>query len=93
MSYKKQTFIDYPNEGYTILKAEHLNKLQDAIWSLDQALDATSMEVEKTKYSTNRFDKKTIPFIKGFYSSNSMYSTLLFSPTQGTEMGVEAGSG
>jgi hypothetical protein len=27
MTYQKQTFIDYPNEGYTILKAEHLKVL------------------------------------------------------------------
>lgn len=31
MGYKKQTFIDYPNEGYTILKAEHLNHIEDGI--------------------------------------------------------------
>lgn len=29
MSYQKQTFIDYPNEGYTILKAEHLKHIED----------------------------------------------------------------
>lgn len=29
MAYQKQTFIDYPNEGYTILKAEHLKHIED----------------------------------------------------------------
>ena len=31
MAYEKQTFIDYPNEGYTTLKAEHLNHIEDGI--------------------------------------------------------------
>lgn len=31
MSYEKQTFIDYPNEGYTVLKAEHLNHIEDGV--------------------------------------------------------------
>ena len=29
MAYNKQTFIDYPNDGYTILKAEHLNHIEN----------------------------------------------------------------
>jgi hypothetical protein len=31
MSYQKQQFIDYPNEGYTTLKAEHLNHIEEGI--------------------------------------------------------------
>lgn len=31
MPYERQTFIDYPNEGYTTLKAEHLNHIEDGI--------------------------------------------------------------
>ena len=33
MGYQKQKFIDYPNDGYTILKAEHLNHMEDGIAS------------------------------------------------------------
>ena len=31
MAYRKQTFIDYPNDGCTILRAEHLNHIEDGI--------------------------------------------------------------
>lgn len=31
MAYEKQNFIDYPFEGYTTLKAEHLNHIEDGI--------------------------------------------------------------
>lgn len=31
MIYEKQNFIDYPLEGYTTLKAEHLNHIEDGI--------------------------------------------------------------
>jgi hypothetical protein len=33
MGYQKQKFIDYPNDGYTVLKAEHLNHMEDGIAS------------------------------------------------------------
>lgn len=55
MAYQKQTFIDYPNEGYTVLKAEHLNHIEDGIasalipegrGSLVEAVDIFSESVE-----------------------------------------------
>lgn len=35
MAYQKQKFIDYPNEGYTILNAEHLNHIENGIAQTD----------------------------------------------------------
>lgn len=34
MAYQKQTFIDYPNEGYTTLKAAHLKRMDDNLYEL-----------------------------------------------------------
>ena len=40
MGYERQNFIDYPNEGYTVLSAEHLRKMEDGI------LGGASLEIE-----------------------------------------------
>lgn len=34
MGYEKQEFIDYPNAGYTILKAAHLKRMDDSLYEL-----------------------------------------------------------
>lgn len=39
MTYQKQTFIDYPNEGYTILKAEHLRHIEEGIVNVEAQID------------------------------------------------------
>lgn len=44
MGYQKQTFIDYPNDGYTVLKAEHLNHIEDGISTLYNAFYDTRTE-------------------------------------------------
>lgn len=78
MAYEKQTFIDYPNEGYTTLKAEHLEHIEDGIWALDQALDVKTVDVEKMYYGTNRFDKNKHQFIKNFYQGVNIGEDLKF---------------
>ena len=89
MAYTKQTFKD----GETILKAEHLNSMQDALWQLDQALDAKEVEVEKKEYSTNRFDKNVIEFIKPFYISNRLPTDYKFAYSTSKSSDMAAGSG
>lgn len=46
MAYEKQTFIDYPNEGYTTLKAEHLNHIEDGIATVYDDLYDTKVNNE-----------------------------------------------
>lgn len=48
MAYKKQTFIDYPNEGYTLLNAEHLNHIEDGfdIAQVSQTVNSLSTETD-----------------------------------------------
>lgn len=48
MIYEKQTFIDYPNEGYTTLKAEHLNHIEDGIATVYDDLYDTKTNDEWT---------------------------------------------
>lgn len=93
MAYEKQEFIDYPNEGYTILKAHHLEHIENGVYNLDQALDAKEVEVEKTIYSTNRFDKNTIGFIKPMYISNRLPTNYQFKYQITTAGDMAAGSG
>jgi hypothetical protein len=48
MIYEKQIFIDYPNEGYTTLKAEHLNHIEDGIATVYDDLYDTKTNDEWT---------------------------------------------
>lgn len=52
--------------------------LEDGIADLDLALDAKTVEVEKTYYSSNRFDKNIYEFVKGFYLANSLPSDMMW---------------
>lgn len=78
MSYIKENF-----ENGDLLEASHLNKIEDAISVLDDALNAKQVEVEKTYYALNRFDKNKIEFDNFFYVSNRITNTFIFSK-QGT---------
>jgi len=93
MAFEKEVFIDYPDPGYTKIRARHLNKLQDAIAALDGALDAKEVEVEKVIKSTNRFDKNTIEFIKPFYIPNRIPTDYKFSYNSSTAGDMATGYG
>lgn len=68
-------------------------KIDDNFETVDAALGATWVDVEKNHYSTNRFDKSITPISKGFYVGSDLHSTRIFQTIRGTNNGFEAGSG
>lgn len=55
-----------------------ITHIDDGIEALDKALDAKMVEVEKTYYSSNRFDKNLYEFVKGFYLANSLPANMIW---------------
>lgn len=51
-----------------------VSRIDDAIEALDTVLDAKVVEVEKTHYSSNRFNKNSIPFTQRFFLYNNTSS-------------------
>lgn len=51
MSYIKQKWVDYPLEGATNLKAEHMEHIEDGIVANEQSINQLSKEVDN-KFAT-----------------------------------------
>ena len=74
MAYTKKTYTDFE----TVIEAADMNRIEDAIEALDLALDSKVVEVEKTHYGTNRFDKNKYKFVKNFYQGININENLTY---------------
>ena len=75
-----------------LLDQDVFKHLEDGIADLDLALDSKVVQVQKTHYGTNRFDKNSIPFVKGLYMSNNISASKVFAyQEQSTTYGAGGG--
>ena len=87
MAYQKQTFIDYPNEGYTILKAEHLKHMEEGIASAlipeakQQLSEASDVFKESTTYWNSGYCQVHEAANQTFGDSYLVPVTGVFNPT------------
>ena len=61
-----------------LLDADVFKHIEDGIEALDLALDSKVVDVEKTHYGTNRFDKNKYSFVNHFYQDANIGSDLKF---------------
>ena len=61
-----------------LLDQDVFKHLEDGIEALDLALDSKVVDVEKTHYGTNRFDKNKYEFVKNFYQDANIGEDLKF---------------